>query len=169
MPFGPVNTWDREVRSRTAGRRTQLPIGAIPRQVGQSVPVTKHQPKPVSIHDAIASLTFLSDRTSSVGAARESGAFRQLSEYRDGGIFVAYWAGHSEWERHTVGDEIVMVLDGSTTIYFLSDDGEASVILSAGMLVVVPAGTWHRFETPEFVKVMSVTPQPTDHSSERPS
>ena len=34
--------------------------------------------------------------------------------------------------------------------------------------VVVPQGTWHRFETPESVLVMSVTPQPTDHSTEPP-
>jgi uncharacterized cupin superfamily protein len=114
-------------------------------------------------------LNFLPDRTSSLGSTRESGAFRQLSEYRDGGIFVGHWAGQSEWERHSVGDEIVMVIDGSTTIFFLSDDGEESASLAAGTLVVVPEGTWHRFETPEFVKVMSVTPQPTDHSSERPS
>ncbi len=133
------------------------------------MPVTKRLPNPISIHSAIDSLTFLPDRTSSVGATRESGAFSQLSEYRDGGIFVGYWAGQSEWERHTVGDEIVMVIDGSTTIFFLSGDSEDSASLDAGTLVIVPEGTWHRFETPEFVKVLSVTPQPTDHSSERPS
>jgi mannose-6-phosphate isomerase-like protein (cupin superfamily) len=131
--------------------------------------MTKHRPNPISIDGAIESLTFLPNRTSAVDATRDSGAFRQLSEYRDGGIFVAHWAGQSEWERHTVGDEIVMVIDGSTTIFFVSDDGEESATLSAGTLVVVPEGTWHRFETPEFVQVMSVTPQPTDHSSERPS
>jgi uncharacterized cupin superfamily protein len=131
--------------------------------------VTKRRPNPISISGALETLTFLPDRTSSAAATPESGAFRQLSEYRDGGIFIGHWAGHSEWERHTVGDEIVVVMDGLTTIYFLSDEGEESANLSAGTLVVVPEGTWHRFETQEFVKMMSVTPQPTDHSSERPS
>jgi mannose-6-phosphate isomerase-like protein (cupin superfamily) len=142
---------------------------ARPTAIGQCMPVTKHRPNPISLHGAIESLTFLPDRTPSGGATPGLSAFLQLSEYRDGGIFVGHWAGQSEWERHTVGDEIVMVVDGSTTIFFLSDDGEESARLAAGTLIVVPEGTWHRFETPEFVKLLSVTPQPTDHSSERPS
>ena len=84
-------------------------------------------------------------------------------------IFVGHWAGLSEWERHTVGDEIVMVIDGTTTIFFLDGETEHPATLHPGELVVVPQGTWHRFETPEAVKVLSVTPQPTDHTAERPS
>jgi len=34
--------------------------------------------------------------------------------------------------------------------------------------VIVPQGVWHRFDTPEEVRVLSVTPQPTDHQTERP-
>jgi len=33
---------------------------------------------------------------------------------------------------------------------------------------VVPQGTWHRFEAPVGVKVMTVTPLPTDHRADRP-
>ena len=82
---------------------------------------------------------------------------------------MSHWAGHSEWERHSAGDEIMMVVGSRTTIFYLLDDGEASASLGPGELVVVPEGTWHRFETPEFVKLMSVTPQPTEHSDVRPS
>ena len=35
--------------------------------------------------------------------------------------------------------------------------------LRAGMMVVVPQGLWHRFESPGGVTLMSVTPLPTDH------
>ena len=122
----------------------------------------------MSIESAIETLTFLADRTPSVEETRASGAFRQLAAYRDGGIFVGHWAGRSEWERHTAGDEIVLVVEGRSTIFFLVGDEEQTASLGAGQLVVVPEGTWHRFETPEFVKVLSVTPQPTDHSSNRP-
>ena len=125
-------------------------------------------PDPISVTAAIETLTFLSDRTPSTDASQRSGAFRQLRAYRDGGIFVGHWAGRSEWERHLAGDELVMVIDGRTTMFFLGEDGEASTVLSAGDLVVVPEGTWHRFETPEFVKLLSVTPQPTDHSDVLP-
>ena len=62
-----------------------------------------------------------------------------------------------------------MVIDGTTTIYFLDGETEHLATLAPGQLVVVPRSTWHRFETPEAVKVLSVTPQPTDDTAERPS
>ena len=95
-------------------------------------------------------------------------AFCTVSDYRDGGIFLAYYAGNSEWERHSMGDELVMVLEGYTTLYLLVDGEEVANTMSAGELIVVPENTWHRFESPEPVKIMSVTPQPTDHSVESP-
>ena len=48
---------------------------------------------------------------------------------------------------------LVMVFDGETTLTFLAEDGERSSRLCAGDLVVVPKGTWHRFETPDSVTV----------------
>ena len=125
-------------------------------------------PLPISIDDAIEGLMFLANRTPTTTTEQSRNAFRELSIYRDGGIFVGHWAGNSEWERHAVGDEIVMVIEGATTISFLVDGGERLADLGAGDLVVVPQGTWHRFETPEAVKLLSVTPQPTDHSTDAP-
>ena len=130
--------------------------------------MTEARPDPISIDRAIAALTFLSDRTPTTTAEESADAFTLLSGYRDGGVFVGHWAGSSEWERHSVGDEIVMVFDGETTLTFLAENGEQSSRLRAGDLVVVPQGTWHRFETPDGVKVLSVTPQPTDHRTDRP-
>lgn len=128
-----------------------------------------HSPDPVSVTAEIEALRFLPDRTPSTDASQRAGAFRQLRVCRDGGIFIGHWAGASEWERHTAGDEVVMVMDGATTIFYLLEHGEESAALRAGDLVVVPEGTWHRFETPLFVKLLSVTPQPTDHSDVHPT
>ena len=125
------------------------------------------RPQPVSTSAALAGVRFFADRTPRTTDDEASDAFAMVAPYRDGGIFVGHWAGTSEWERH-VADEIVMVLDGETTIFFLAEDGEQPGRLGPGELVVVPQGTWHRFETPEGVKVLSVTPQPTDHSAELP-
>lgn len=125
-------------------------------------------PHPIAVDRSIAELTFLSDRTPSTTDEQADGAFGRLADYRDGGVFVAHWAGRSEWERHPVGDEIVMVIDGATTITFLDGTEERSSELGPGELVVVPQGTWHRFDTPERVALLAVTPQPTEHRVDRP-
>ncbi|MGH9134441.1 MAG: cupin domain-containing protein [Ilumatobacteraceae bacterium] len=125
-------------------------------------------PIPISVNDALETLSFLRARTPTTTAEESRDAFRLLSTYGEGGVFVGHWAGNSEWERHTAGDEIVMVVEGETTIYFLTTHDEPSATLRAGEFVIVPEGTWHRFETPDEVKLLSVTPQPTDHSPDRP-
>ena len=62
-----------------------------------------------------------------------------------------------------------MVLNDATTLFMLLDDEDLTHPPEATELIVVPQGTWHRFETPNRTQVMSVTPQPTDHSADRPA
>lgn len=122
-----------------------------------------------SVSDILASVTYLPNRTPEM--AHTGGAemaFAEVSKYRDGAIYVGYYSGRSEWERHSSGDEIVMALEGRTTLVLLVEGREEHVQLSESELCVVPANTWHRFESSEKLKVMSVTPQPTDHQLERP-
>ena len=123
-------------------------------------------PTPISIDAAFDGVTFLPNRTPTTS---DEGFFATLSSYRDGAIFVAHYAGNSEWERHGNGDEIVMVIEGATTLILLVDGEDQPHHLGANEFLVVPQGIWHRFETPDGVKVMSVTPQPTDHQTDRPS
>lgn len=130
--------------------------------------MTADPPPIASIPEAIASLRFLADRTPFTTDEEATGAFARLAEYRDGAIFVGHWAGTSEWERHAVGDEIVAVAGGETTITMIVDGQDRSTRLGPGDLVVVPRGTWHRFHTPDRVEVVTVTPQPTDHRVDRP-
>ncbi len=86
-----------------------------------------------------------------------------FAPYRDGAIFTAKFAGESAWERHPQGDEIVHVVDGTTTLHLMADDGPQSLALRAGMMAIVPQGMWHRFEAPDGVTLMTATPQPTQH------
>jgi uncharacterized cupin superfamily protein len=37
-----------------------------------------------------------------------------------GVIYVGHYSGNSEWERHTGGDELVMVLQGTMLVVFLA-------------------------------------------------
>jgi mannose-6-phosphate isomerase-like protein (cupin superfamily) len=122
---------------------------------------------PHSFREAIEALDFLEDRTpESTGMDDASCA---LADYRDGGVFLAWFAGRSEWERHGNGDELVLVLEGATTLVLLADGGEVEHDLCGGELFVVPQGTWHRFDSAHGVKVLTITPQPTDHSVRAPS
>ena len=120
-----------------------------------------------NIHTTIDGLTFLPDRRPDMTDQETENAFATLADYRDGGIFVGHYAGNSEWERHP-GDEIVTVIEGATTITLLIDGEEQPNLLTAGDLIVVPEDVWHRFETPDGVKIMSVTPLPGDHQVEFP-
>jgi mannose-6-phosphate isomerase-like protein (cupin superfamily) len=96
--------------------------------------------------------------------AETKAAFAVLAPYRDGSIFAGSFSGQSRWERHGNGDELVQVLAGSATLTVMMDDGPQSFAMTAGMLIVVPQGRWHRFEVPDQVTVLTATPQPTEHS-----
>ena len=94
---------------------------------------------------------------------QQSGAFVRLAPFRDGNIFSAKFSGNAAWERHPNGDELVQIVDGATTLHIMTDDGPQSHVLKAGMVAIVPQNTWHRFEAPDGVGLMTATPQPTEH------
>lgn len=127
-----------------------------------------NQRNPVSIQEAFTKVKYLEDRTPQTTNDEAKESFAKLSDYRDGGVFIAHYSGNTEWEKHSNGDELVQVIEGETTLILLSNNNETPYILREGELLVVPKNMWHRFETPKGVKVMTVTPQPTDHSVERP-
>jgi mannose-6-phosphate isomerase-like protein (cupin superfamily) len=113
----------------------------------------------------LAKLTMLRGRTPQTTETERkgSGAFATLAPFRDGNIFSAKFAGDGAWERHPNGDELVQIVDGSATLHIMAEDGPKSFALSAGMMVIVPQGTWHRFHAPEGVTVVTATPKPTEH------
>lgn len=123
----------------------------------------------ISITDSIGMTIYYEGRKPDTPPEVLKKAFRTLSEYRNGGIYAGRYAGFSEWERHPHGDEIVMVIEGETTLILLEGQEEKRIVLHQNELVVVPENTWHRFESPKGVKIMTVTPQPTDHQIEKPS
>jgi mannose-6-phosphate isomerase-like protein (cupin superfamily) len=65
-----------------------------------------------------------------------------------------------------VGDEIVQIVDGATTLHLMTPEGKRSLVLSAGMVAVVPRNMWHQFEAPNGVSLITATPQPTEHLRE---
>ncbi|HEX5529876.1 MAG TPA: cupin domain-containing protein [Methylomirabilota bacterium] len=118
----------------------------------------------VDIRAALAALPVLRGRSASTPADQVQAAFAVLAPFRDGSVFAGRFSGETAWERHAKGDELVQILDGAATLTVMTGDGPRSFALSAGMLIVVPQGHWHRFEAPDGVTVLSATPQPTEHT-----
>jgi mannose-6-phosphate isomerase-like protein (cupin superfamily) len=112
-----------------------------------------------------AKLAMLRGRTPQMTEAerKASGGFFTLAPFRDGNIFSAKFSGNGAWERHPNGDELVQIVDGATTLHIMTADGPQSFALETGMLAIVPQETWHRFEAPHGVSLMTATPQPTEH------
>jgi mannose-6-phosphate isomerase-like protein (cupin superfamily) len=103
-------------------------------------------------------------RPESTEAERQAtGAFKTLAPYRDGNIYGAKFAGNAAWERHPNGDEIVQIVDGSCTVYLMTENGLETHKVSAGTTIVVPQNTWHRFQAPNGVSIITATPRPTEH------
>ena len=120
--------------------------------------------KAVDINAELAGCSTLRGRSVDTPSAQVQAAFATLAPFRDGSIFAGRFSGHTPWERHQKGDELVQVLEGAATLTIMTDDGPRSFELRAGMLIVVPQGHWHRFEAPDGVTVLSATPQPTEHT-----
>ena len=112
-----------------------------------------------------AKLTLLGGRTPQMTEVerKASGGFATLAPFRDGNIYSAKFSGDGAWERHPNGDELVQIVDGSATLHIMTDDGPASCPVSAGTVIIVPQGTWHRFHSPEGVSLLTATPKPTEH------
>jgi mannose-6-phosphate isomerase-like protein (cupin superfamily) len=120
--------------------------------------------KIVDLNRDLEGLPMLKERYGHPTDEESQKSFATLSDYRDGGIFATHFSGSSGWERHPKGDEVVQILEGATRFDIIVDDVMQSLELSAGMMVVVPKGCWHRFESETGVKVMTITPKPTQHT-----
>ena len=114
-----------------------------------------------------AKLNMLRGRTPQTTAAEreENRALARLMPYRDGTIFIAKFAGSGVWERHPKGDEIVQIIDGTTTLHIVNDGRSEAVTLNAGAFVVIPHEAWHRFELAEGVSLMTATPEPSEFTT----
>jgi mannose-6-phosphate isomerase-like protein (cupin superfamily) len=86
-----------------------------------------------------------------------------LASYRDGLLLALKSAGIDHWERHLTGDEMIHVLDGSTTLEIVCEGGRPkSFTLGAGMIAVIPQGAWHRSHSAGNTH-LGLTPFPGDH------
>lgn len=120
----------------------------------------------VDIEKALSKLRMLEGRTPDTHDDIVAASFATLASYDDGGVFTGSFLGRSAWERHNKGDELVHILKGETELTIIDNSDPKIFNLKSGMIIVVPKGKWHRFNSEKGVTVLTVTPQPTDHSKD---
>ena len=101
----------------------------------------------------------------------------------DGPSFEAYIAAHCSesapgrlvmiestaedwktWERHPLGDEIVIVLEGAGDFIQQQHDTETRISVGPGDTIINPAGVWHTADVRAPIRAVYITPCPgTDH------
>ena len=80
-------------------------------------------------------------------------------DFHNAAINLGTFNGDAGWERHVQGDEIVHIVAGETAIQLLVDGERQTLQVSAGDLLVVPQGTWHRLQSEKGVTVLTATPE----------
>ncbi len=109
----------------------------------------------------IAALTPIEGRGPHTTEADVESAFATLGtgDFRNANVFIGTFDGNAGWERHVTGDELVHVVAGESHFDIIEDDERKTLELSAGMIMVVPRGCWHRFRSGTGVTVLTATPQ----------
>jgi mannose-6-phosphate isomerase-like protein (cupin superfamily) len=83
---------------------------------------------------------------------------------------VGAFVGRPPWERHNDGDELLLILSGTTSLTILQDAGPETAVLGTGWLALVPRGRWHNNDAPDGVTLLYMTPsQGNDHSFTDPT
>jgi len=100
-------------------------------------------------------------RTPTTTFAERKGTAVQLGTYRDGMLLLSKSAGTGHWETHPE-EEMLYVLDGAMAVDIVERGMVQSVELSAGMMCIVPLGTWHRVRSTNGATVISAV-IPGDH------
>jgi mannose-6-phosphate isomerase-like protein (cupin superfamily) len=118
-------------------------------------------PDIVDLNAEVAKLTVFQGRTPRSTMADRQGSAARLASYRDGALTATKFAGKGHWEKH-IADELIHILDGMATLDIAGEDGPQSLALRAGMMTVIPQGTWHRFRSAEGVTLMTATPFPSE-------
>lgn len=69
-----------------------------------------------------------------------------------------------QWERHVLGDELVIVLEGKAN--FIQEISGENIVLpvQAGSTIINPKGVWHTADVSEALKAIYITPcKGTEH------
>lgn len=107
-------------------------------------------------------------RPADIAANDPEFAFNEFAAFNDGrvGVFRGSAPGAGPWEMHPDTDELLFALAGSVTIEMYDPAGNETVPLTAGSLVVVPCGRWHRHVDADNLVELFHTPGESLHTAD---
>lgn len=95
---------------------------------------------------------------------------RVFGEFNGSAMGVVSFSGHTGWECHPAGDELLYYLEGEAEIRIITEAGDVRRTVRQGDVVQIPRGLWHSQKTVGEVRLFFITPTGNIiHSSERPS
>lgn len=98
----------------------------------------------------VTEVTLTPDFWSTIGERTELHTGRLLSVFEMNGDWDV-------WERHPMGEEIVMALGGSITFHLDAGDTVSSIDLPDGHYAVVPRGVWHTADVAAPCRLLAIT------------
>ncbi|WP_310482667.1 cupin domain-containing protein [Chamaesiphon sp. VAR_48_metabat_403] len=92
-------------------------------------------------------------------------AMKMLARFNQCAMGLVCFCGSTPWERHP-DDELLQILTGSVQITMLDRDKTSEITVSAGSILIVPQGIWHKQHSPAGVKLLFLTSQSGNEHSE---
>jgi mannose-6-phosphate isomerase-like protein (cupin superfamily) len=98
-------------------------------------------------------------------AKHPQATFLDLAKFNNSTIGGCDIQGESPvWEMHPDTDEFFYVIEGEIQFTLLTQEGEVHRSASAGSVLVMPRGVWHKPASSSGVKFIYMTPGKTLHS-----
>jgi len=98
-------------------------------------------------------------------AAHPEGSFLEVLPFNGNNIGACSITGVSPvWEMHPDTDELFYIIEGEFEMTLLMGDRSDYIVASAGSVMVVPKGIWHKPGAPKGAKFIYFTPGATLHS-----
>ena len=94
-----------------------------------------------------------------------SAAMKILSNFNQCMIGMVSFSGLTPWECHQ-DDELLQIVEGEVDVTILAENETQKITLQSGSIFVVPQGLWHNQSSPQGVKLLFITSQEGNETSE---
>ncbi len=129
----------------------------------ESVP-NNYEMKSFDIQAALKSLGKLSVNEETTND-EASAAMKILSSFNQCMVGMASFSGLTPWERHQ-DDELLQIVEGEVDVTILAEDEVRKITLYPGSVFIVPQGLWHNQSSTQGVKLIFITSQEGNETSE---